>query len=429
MSKRAHIFPQLPNLMRARLLTIGDELLIGQVVDTNAAWIGRTFDEHGIRLVGKATVGDAPDDIAAGLRAASAEAEVVLLTGGLGPTSDDRTLACLARHLGVRLELHEESWRRIRYIFEEVIRRPMSGDQRKQALLPAGAEALANALGTAPGVYVERGGVVYAATPGVPREMRALVRDAILPRLAARFPARLSRRVTIHTAGLGETQLADAVADVESALPANAAVAYLPSLGTVRLRLSVEGEDAEALDVQVEGLRQNVLARIPPEAVFGFGDTDLVGALHERLLALGLTLGTAESCTGGRVAASVAARPGASRVFRGAVVAYDNAVKTDLLAVAEATLERRGAVSEAVVEQMVRGACAALGCDVAVATSGVAGPGGGTDAKPVGTVWVAAGTPERVVTRLLRLGRDRDSNIERASTAALDLLRRFLLSA
>lgn len=415
--------------MRARLLTIGDELLIGQVVDTNAAYVGRALDEHGVRLVGKATVGDAPDDIAAGLRAASADADVVLLTGGLGPTSDDRTLDCLARHLGVGLELHEDSWQRIQYIFREVIRRPMSGDQRKQALLPAGAEALVNALGTAPGVYVEHAGVVYAATPGVPREMKALLREAILPRLAARFPPRLSRRLTIHTAGLGETQIADAVADLEAALPDNAGIAYLPGLGTVRVRLSVEGDDPEALEIQLGGLRQNILARLPPEAVFGFGDTDLVGALHERLGALGLTLGTAESCTGGRVASSFTARPGASRVFRGAVVAYDNAVKTDLLGVPAATLAEHGAVSEPVVERMVRGACAALGCEVAVATSGVAGPGGGTAAKPVGTIWVAAGGPEGVVTRLLHLGRDRETNIERTATAALDLLRRFLLPA
>ena len=414
--------------MRARLLTIGDELLIGQVVDTNAAYVGRTLDEHGIRLVGKATVGDAPAAILAGLRAASAEAEVVLLTGGLGPTSDDRTLACLAEHLAVGLELHEPSWRRIRYIFDEVLRRPMSGDQRKQALLPAGAEALVNELGTAPGVYVERDGVVYAATPGVPREMRALLTGAILPRLAARFPTRLSRRVTIHTAGLGETQLADAIADLEAGLPENASVAYLPSLGTVRLRLSVEGDDAGALDLQVGALRERVVARLPAEAIFGYGDTDLVGALHARLAERGLTVGTAESCTGGRVASRLTARPGASAVFRGGVVAYDNAVKTDLLGVAPGDLRAHGAVSEAVVAQMVRGAVARLGCDVAVSTSGVAGPGGGTDDKPVGTVWIAAGDAERVVTRRLRLGHDRDGNIDRASTAAMDLLRRWLLT-
>ena len=413
--------------MRARLLTIGDELLIGQVVDTNAAWIGATLDEHGIRLVGKETVGDDPGDIIAALAEAALHADAVIVTGGLGPTPDDRTLESLAAHLGVGLELDEASWTRIQYIFAEIIRRPMSGDQRKQAVLPQGATALENRLGTAPGVWLEAGDKVYAATPGVPREMKALVTEQIIPRLLGRFSAKPAKRLTIQTAGMGETELSSAIADIAAVLPANVKLAYLPSLGTVRLRINVEGDDAAAVAEQLEVLRAGIVARIKPEAVVGYDDLDLVGAIREHLTARELTIGTAESCTGGRIAARLSARAGASTTFAGSIVAYDNAVKTRLLGVARQTLEAHGAVSEPVVTQMVRGAIAALGCDVAIATSGIAGPGGGTPDKPVGTIWVAAGSAERVVTRRLSLGNDRSTNIERTANAGLDLLRRFLV--
>ncbi len=413
--------------MRARLLTIGDELLIGQVVDTNAAWIGATLDGAGIRLVGKATVGDAPAEIIAALAQAAADVEVVLLTGGLGPTNDDRTLESLAAYAQVGLELHEESWSRVRYIFDEVIKRPMTGDQRKQAMLPAGATALLNTLGTAPGVWLEHGGVVFAATPGVPREMKALVQDEIIPRLLGRFSAKPAKRVTIQTAGMGETELSTAIEDIERDLPPTARIAYLPSLGTVRLRLNVEGDDEATVAAEMAQLQRRIVERIKPGAIFGYGDTDLVGALHEALLARGLTLGTAESCTGGRMAAKVTARAGSSAIYRGSVVAYENALKTKLLGVTEATLAEHGAVSEPVVTQMIRGAIELLGCDVAIAASGIAGPTGGTADKPVGTIWIACGSAEEVVTRRLTLGRDRASNLERTANAGFDLLRRFLV--
>ena len=413
--------------MRARLLTIGDELLIGQVVDTNAAWIGATLDDAGIRLVGKATVGDDLDVIVAALAQAAVGVDAVILTGGLGPTNDDRTLASLAAYAGVGLELHEESWSRIQYIFDKIIKRPMSGDQRKQAMLPTGATALLNSLGTAPGVWLELNGVVYAATPGVPSEMKALLKDEIIPRLLSRFSAKPAKRVTIQTAGMGETELSTAIEDIERELPPTAKIAYLPSLGTVRLRINVEGDDEASVDAELGALQRRIVERIKPGAIFGYGDTDLVGALHEVLLTQGLTVGTAESCTGGRMAAKLTARAGASAIYRGSVVAYENALKTQLLGVPEAVLAERGAVSEPVVEQMVRGAIALLVCDVAIASSGIAGPTGGTEEKPVGTIWIACGNAERIVTRRLSLGRDRGSNIERTANAGFDLLRRFLL--
>ena len=418
--------------MRVRLLSVGDELLIGQVLDTNAHYLAGALTAVGAEVCGKATVGDTAADIARALAAAGDSVDAVIMTGGLGPTADDRTVACLAAHTQRPLELDAPSWTRIQYIFREVLERELTGDQRKQAMLPRGATALINERGTAPGVYLEHAGVVFVALPGVPREMQYLVEHEVLPRLLARFPVAGAHRITIHTAGLGETEIATRIADLEGALPPTQQIAYLPALGTVRVRVTATapapstGDGIESVSA-AESLATAIEARLPPEALVGRDDTDLVGALHVGLRARGWRMAAAESCTGGQVASLVTSRPGASGVFWGAVVAYDNAVKRDLLDVDAATLAREGAVSESVVEAMVRGAIARLGVDCAVATSGVAGPGGGTDDKPVGTVWLAAGSNERVVTRRLRLSGDRATITARASTAALDLLRRFLL--
>ncbi len=413
--------------MRARLLTIGDELLIGQVVDTNSAWIGQALAALGIQLLSKSTVGDEVADIAAALAIAATATDVVILTGGLGPTSDDRTVECLARHLDLPLELHDETWARIQYIFREVIRREMSGDQRKQAVLPKGALALRNEQGTAPGIWIEQDDIVYVAMPGVPREMSHLMEAEILPRLLDRFPVEAAHRITLQTVGMGETEIATAIADLEQTLPTSARLAYLPALGTVRVRVTVTQPSLAQAQAEAELLADTIENRLPKGAVFARGDVDLSAALHDALRGRGLRMATAESCTGGQVAALITARAGASEVFGGGVVAYDNAVKQALLGVDPQVLEQEGAVSEAVVTAMVFGAIERLGVDVAVSTSGVAGPGGGSEAKPVGTVWIAAGSRERVITRRLHLGRDRGNNIARASTAALDLLRRFVL--
>ena len=415
--------------MRASLLTIGDELLLGQVVDTNAAWIGATLDDHGVALVAKATVGDDLGDIERGLARAAAEAPVVLVTGGLGPTDDDRTLEALARHTGRDYVFDEATYARIRHLFEEVIRRPLLDAHRRQAYRPAGALALENRQGTAPGIWLEHGGVVYVAMPGVPREMRDLVTREVLPRLLARFAPTPRRHLTLHTAGWGETRIESAIAALVAELPPHLKVAYLPGLGSVRVRVDASGADPAALDAELAAVADRVEALLPPGLVYGRGETDLARSVHELLRRRGATVATAESCTGGRLAHVLTEVPGASAVFPGGVVAYEDAVKREVLGVGEAALAEHGAVSEAVVAAMARGVRELLGATYGVSTSGIAGPAGGTPAKPVGTIWIAAAGPDGGLrTRLLHRGRDRGTNIAYAANAALDLLRRLVLA-
>ena len=408
--------------MRAALLTVGDELLIGQIVDSNAAWIAAHLEEHGVRLVRKVTVGDEVAAVAQALKQLAADAEVVLITGGLGPTDDDRTLEALALAAGVEQIFDEAVYARIRHIFEEIIRRPLSPSHRRQAMLPAGAEALRNSQGTAPGVWLELadGGVV-AAMPGVPREMKALMREEIVPRLLARGGQRVRTQLTLLTAGHGETQIADAIAEVERELVADGGgVAYLPSLGTVRLRLTAEGAEGAA---RVAAAARAIRDALPPGSVFGEGELSLAAALLGALVERGATVATAESCTAGQVARRLCAEPGASRAFVGGVVAYADELKTGLLGVDPDLIRTHGAVSREVATAMAAGARERLGADYAASTTGIAGPGGARPGKPVGTVWIAVADADGVAARKLTLGRDRNTNIDYSANAALNLLR------
>ena len=413
--------------MRASLLTVGDELLIGQVVDTNSAWIGQFLDERGVQLEYKQTVGDRLPAMLKALGQAAEHADIILITGGLGPTADDITLEALAAFLGREQVFQEEVFSRIEYIFTHVIKRPMTGSQRRQAMLPAGAEALKNERGTAPGVWIEAEGKIFVAMPGVPREMQYLMEAEVLPRLQSRFPVDTARRLTIVTAGHGETELEEAMRQELSQLPGHMGIAYLPNLGTVRLRLNASGPDASLLEADLEVWKTRLLRVLPAQSVIGFGEDTLVSVLSDRFVGLSLSLSTAESCTGGGIAEMITARPGASRFFMGSVVAYDNRIKEQVLGVDPAILEREGAVSEATVKAMALGVRKLMNTDASVATSGILGPGGGSEAKPVGTVWIAACLGEHLETRLLSLGKDRISNAQRTCNAALYLLWRLAL--
>ena len=417
--------------MNAHLLTVGDELLLGQVVDTNAAFIGQYLEDHGGRLVRHHTVGDVHEHIVADVRAAlqAPDTEVVLVTGGLGPTEDDLTLAALAEATGRAFVFNEETYARIEHIFREVIRRPLSASHRRQAYQPEGARTLPNRQGTAPGILVEHGTKTLVAMPGVPREMRALMEDAVVPELLRRHRPRLRRHDTITLAGYGETQLADAVAEVVKLFPPEMSIAYLPSLGTVRLRTTAWATEGNLalLDELLGEQRRRLLERLPQEAVVGYGTTDLLTATHDALSASGLAVATAESCTGGSLGRALTALPGASAYYVGGIVAYSNALKVQLLGVSPETLEDHGAVSEETAREMVEGLLQRVPADLAIATTGIAGPDGGTPDKPVGTVWIAIGTRQGVHTRLLSLGRDRRTNIDYTVNAALDALRRQAL--
>lgn len=422
--------------MTAHLLTIGDEILIGQIVDTNSAWMSQQLNLRGIRVTSKSSVGDTREAIVAGIRHAASEADVVIMTGGLGPTKDDITKKTLAEMFDSEMVFHEETYRRIEGYFTR-INRPMPPTMNDQATLPTRATILTNKVGTAPGMWFEDHGKVYVSLPGVPFEMEYLMTNEVLPRLVKRFVARPIVHRTILTVGEGESNIAKRIEAFEDGLPAHVKLAYLPALGSVRLRLTglspdqATGADAYAdaearLNTELDALKAEV-DRLIPDLIYGYEEETLPQALGKILLAQGKTIGTAESCTGGYIAHQITSVPGSSAWFPGSVVTYSYEMKQQLLGVQAATLAEQGAVSEACVREMAQGALKTLGVDVAVAVSGIAGPDGGTPDKPVGTVWMAVADREHVVTAKYIFGRDRLKNIQLTGTYALNLVRKFLL--
>ena len=406
--------------MDVEIITIGDELLYGQVVDTNSAFMGQLLGGLGLRVRQITSVSDRADEIVAALDQARQRARVILTTGGLGPTKDDLTKHVLARYFGRELVLHEPTLRHVEAIFQR-FNRPMLDVNRQQALVPEGCEVLPNAVGTAPGMWLEDGGTVFISMPGVPFEMKRLMTDEVLPRLQAKFNLAPIEHVVVMTAGLGESFLAAKIEDWEAALPAHVKLAYLPSLGSVRLRLTGQPDGQPDLRPRMLALLPALRERIG-SYIFAEEDKPLEVVLGELLWQKSWQLGTAESCTGGQLAGRITSVPGSSAYFRGSVVAYANDVKEALLGVNAETLAQHGAVSEATVREMAEGARARLGCDVALATSGIAGPGGGTPLKPVGTICIACATPAGTVSRQFTLDRGRQNNIDYTVQAALILL-------
>ena len=417
--------------MQTHLLTIGDEILIGQIVDTNSPWMSQQLNLHGMAVMGKSSVGDTRQSIINGLKHAAEEADVVIMTGGLGPTKDDITKKTLAEIFDSEMAFHAETFERIESYFQK-IGKVAPPAMRDQATLPVKATILPNKVGSAPGMWFERDNKIFISLPGVPFEMEYLMSNEVLPRLQARFQARPIVHRTLLTAGEGESNIARRIEAFEDALPPQIKLAYLPALGQVRLRLSGtwEGElipDAEArLNAMVESKKTELQALIP-DLIYGEEKETLQEVVGKILLAQGKQLGTAESCTGGYVAHLITTVPGSSRYFPGTVVSYSYGMKEKLLGVHPDTLLRFGAVSEETVREMARGALSTLQVDVSLAISGIAGPDGGTPDKPVGTVWMAVSDRSRTVAIKLVFGRDRVKNILLTGTYALNLVRRFLL--
>ncbi|MTB49483.1 competence/damage-inducible protein A [Lewinella sp. W8] len=411
--------------MKAYILTIGDEILIGQVTDTNATYMASALSDEGFDVVEHLSVADERKAITDGLDRALAAAAVVLITGGLGPTKDDITKKVLADYFGSTLAFHAETWERLSKLYRKFGREPQES-HRVQCMLPETATILTNKFGTAPGMWFEREGKIVVSMPGVPYEMRNLVDDEVMPRLKNldTGTTRL-RSLTILTAGEGESAIAVRIEAVEAALPEHMSIAYLPNLGTVRLRLSTRGTDEEVMARELQYFHDKLKALIG-ELIFGYGKQDIAASVGERLRQREQTVVTAESCTGGTIAKFFTANAGSSAYFQGGVVAYSNQLKQSLLGVPEQTLIDHGAVSEATVVAMATGARARLGADYAIATSGIAGPGGGTKEKPVGTIWIAIAGPEGTTARLLRAGKDRQQNITYTALQALNELRRVL---
>jgi nicotinamide-nucleotide amidase len=407
--------------MKATVITIGDEILIGQIVDTNTVSIARQLNNIGIRIAEKLSIGDDKQAIVEALERAVRNSNVVIITGGLGPTKDDITKHTLAQYFGSKLVYNEVEGEHVRGL---LARRgiPFTELNRGQAMLPECCTVLHNAHGTAPGMWFDtpEGGVVISL-PGVPFEMEHLMQDVVIPMLKERFELQSIVHRTLITRGIPESILAERISEWEDALPEYLHLAYLPSPNIVRLRLSAYGVDGGVAEGEIS--RQFELLRsIIGDNIVGFEGATIEQLVHEIMTAKALKLAVAESCTGGTIASKFTAMPGASSYFMAGVVSYSNEAKRDILGVSIDDIITYGAVSEQVACQMAEGVRRVAGADYAIATTGIAGPGGGSEAKPVGTVWIAVATPSKTFALMRNSGTDRGQIISRASAYAIEML-------
>lgn len=407
--------------MRADIITIGDEILIGQIVDTNSAWIAARLGEIGVSIRRKYSIGDRREEIIDAVEESLAKSELVIITGGLGPTKDDITKRVLADIFNSPMVCHQETYERVERMMKA---RGIDFNElnKGQAMVPECCTVLANHKGTAPGMWFEREGRVVVSLPGVPFEMEALMLESVLPKVSQHFDLAAVVHKTAITYGLAESMMAEHIAEWEDALPPHLHLAYLPSPSQLRLRLSAYDMDKAQAEKEIDEQFERLMPLLGDYFV-GWGDTTVQSAVAEMLLAKGATLSAAESCTGGALSAKFTAMSGASEYFWGGVVSYDNSVKENVLGVSHANLDTYGAVSEQVARQMAEGVRRVCGTTYGVATTGIAGPSGGTPDKPVGTVWVAVATPTRTIAKVMVHGKVRAVNIERAATAAINMLR------
>lgn len=413
--------------MKAAIITIGDELLIGQTVDTNSAWMGAELSKAGFDVYRMTSVHDRRDDIIYALNEALGKTDVVLITGGLGPTSDDITKQTLCEFFDTYLVMDEEVLEMNLNMMKNR-KYPMNDRNRKQAEVPASCRVLKNAQGTAPGMWFEKNGTIYISMPGVPHEMKHLMTAIILPELKKRFTSQFIIHKNIMTYGSFESKLAETLSDFEDELPGFVKLAYLPASGVIKLRLTATGNEFKKLDDSVNE-QVKKLYEIIPEIIFSEEDETFEMVIGRLLKSKGRSVSTAESCTGGEIAHLLTSVAGSSSYYKGSVIAYANQIKTELLGVKESILEKHGAVSEETVKAMAVGARKLFKTDYAVATSGIAGPDGGTDQKRVGTLWIAVATENDVVCEKKVFGNDRSINIMRFSIASLNLLRKQIIKA
>nr|WP_319267894.1 competence/damage-inducible protein A [uncultured Draconibacterium sp.] len=412
--------------MKAEIITIGDEILIGQIVDTNSAWMGEQFNLNGIEIYQITSVHDDHDHIIRAIKSAEENADLVVITGGLGPTKDDITKHTLCEYFDTKLVFHEPT---LKTIYERFKHRgiDMNKLNRDQAMLPESCEILYNKMGTAPGMWFEKNDTIFVSMPGVPFEMKYLVEFELLPRLRKTGRTKAIFHKTVLTQGVPESMLAERISDWEDALLTHIKLAYLPNPMAVRLRLSAIGEDVEVLKNDVESEIEK-LQKIIPEAIFGYDTETMSEVIGRELVKQNKKLAVAESCTGGYVSHLITSVSGSSEYYNGSVTSYSNGMKEQLLGVSRENLEKYGAVSEQVAREMVEGVKRVMNADYAVATTGIAGPTGGTEEKPVGTVWIAVSGPEKTfVKKYTFVGDQRDRNIVRAGQTALQLLRRMVL--
>ena len=410
--------------MLAEIITIGDEILIGQIVDTNSAWMAQQLNNAGIRVKQISSVSDERQHILNALAEASERAEIILITGGLGPTKDDITKKTLAEYFGVGFVESKDALENVYRIFEKY-NRPMLEVNRQQAQVPENCEVILNKNGTAPGMWFNHKGKIYVSMPGVPFEMMYMIEEEVIPKLKATFKLPVIIHKTILTAGEGESFLAEKIADIENDLPPYIKLAYLPKLGQVRLRLSADGDDAAFLKQKIDKFSARIVERVG-NAVVAQEDISLEKALLDLMAEKRLTLSVAESCTGGYLSYLLTQHAGSSKVFLGGAVSYSNELKENLLGVKDETIIKYGAVSEETVIEMVKGALSNFKSDFAIAITGIAGPDGGTTEKPVGTVWIGVASAERSFIKKFTFGSKRAQNIERSAITALSMLNTLL---
>jgi nicotinamide-nucleotide amidase len=418
--------------VNASIITIGDELLIGQTIDTNSAFIAQELNKVGIWVRRRIAVGDVFDDIWKALDEETAASEIVIVTGGLGPTADDITKPLLCQYFGGRLVENEEVLKHIIYLFETIYRRPgpLLDRNRKQAEVPDTCAVLMNERGTAPGMWFtkEVNGIkrIVVSLPGVPFEMKGLIEKQVILRLITEFQTPVILHRTLLTVGVGESMLAEKIKDWEENLPAHIKLAYLPHYGMVRLRLTSLGNEKKGLEEEI-GRLFSELKELVKEWLVIDEDLTLPQVVAKLLLKKNQTVGTAESCTGGYIAHLLSRDPGSSNTYKGSVISYDNQVKLELLRVNKETLDTVGAVSEEVVKQMAATALELLKTDYVITTSGILGPDGGTEQKPVGLIWIAIGSKNGIRANHFNFRFDRTRNMEQAAIVALEMLRKEMV--
>lgn len=408
------------------IITIGDELLIGQVIDTNSAWMAQELNKEGFNVIRRVAIADEKQSILTALSEEEKHAAIILITGGLGPTSDDITKPTLCQYFNGRMKLNEEALENVKYLFEKVFKKPVTPINLKQAEVPDCCRVLQNKRGTAPGMLFEKNNAVFISLPGVPYEMQGLMLAEVIPFLKEKFTAAQIIHKTLLTVGIGESALAEKIKDFESALPESIKLAYLPSYGMVRLRLTTKAEFHEKIRQDMDFAFEE-LKKLTAEYLVTPNDLQMQEVVAEILTLQNKTLATAESCTGGYIAHLLTSIPGSSKFFNGSVVSYTNQAKEKLLQVQSSTIQQFGAVSENTVKEMLPGALKQLDSNYAIAVSGIMGPDGGTDEKPVGTVWVAVGNSQKIITQKFHFRFNRLQNIHLTALNALNLLRKFLL--
>ena len=411
----------------AAIITIGDELLIGQTIDTNSAFIARELNRIGIWVKRRIAIGDVREEILEALKEQSRDCEVIIITGGLGPTADDITKPTLCEYFNTHLVVNEDALENVKEIFARY-NRPLIERNLKQAEVPENCTVLPNRRGTAPGMWFEKDGVHYASLPGVPNEMKGLMIHSVIPMLKERLTLPAVVHKTLLMAGKGESEVAEILLQFEASLPAYIKLAYLPGYGTLRLRLTGRSDNASVIKQEVEQ-KFNEMKPLVQEWLIDDQDITIQEAVSNILKQKRKTLSTAESCTGGFIAHLITSKPGSSAIFNGSIVSYANEVKEHILGVNQETIKQYGAVSEETVTEMAKGVLKATNTDYSIATSGIMGPDGGTLEKPVGTVWIAVGIKDNIKASRHHFRFDRSRNIEQTAQTALIMLWRFIMEA